>query len=97
MVFLQTDAHRQNLPQYAGSRCCDLPAHSDDTRELIVAALAMTRRAYRGGYEYKKAGALLSNLVRRDAVQASLFDRLDRCRSADVMAVVDAVKPLGFC
>src|SRR5205823_1680028 len=85
----QTDKFRPVLPQYAGTRSCTLAAHSDDTPELISAALRLARSVYRQGYEYRKAGVMLMGLVRREAVQIGLFDDVDRHRSAKLMALVD--------
>lgn len=91
MVFVETDRFRTELPQYNASRATTLATESDDTPELISTALSLTRKLYRQGYEYKKAGVMLTNLVRRSAVQQGLFDEVDRCRSAALMGVVDRI------
>ena len=43
------------------------------------------------GYEYKKAGILLHNLVPAKHVQLNLFDAVDRDRSKRLMQAVDAI------
>lgn len=90
-VFVQTDRFRTEKAQHAAARTCRLPAESDDTPELIGVALRIVRGLLRPGFEYRKAGVMLTELVRRDTTQRGLFDEHDRTRSAAVMAVVDAM------
>ena len=90
-VFALTDSHRPELPQVSLSLSCRFPSEADDTRELIAAALGLTRRTFREGYEYKKSGVMLTALVKRSAIQQGLFDGQDRERSAKLMTALDGI------
>ncbi len=60
-----------------------------DTGRLIRAALWGLRRVYRPGFQYKKTGVLLLDLVPADSVQGSLFLRPDPSERVRLMAIVD--------
>ena len=42
--------------------------------EVIAAAMRVFRKIYRAGFEYKRAGVVVGDIVDDDAVQGSLFD-----------------------
>lgn len=50
-----------------------LPQPTNHTPELISTALRLLRRIYAEGYEYKKTGIFLTELVTQENVQLSLF------------------------
>ena len=77
-VFALTDRHKPELPQVSLTQSYRFASEADDTRELLAAALNLTRRMFRAGYEYKKSGVMLTALVKREAVQQALFDAHDR-------------------
>ncbi len=64
-------------PSYA-TQHVKLTIATADTGRLIRAALRDLRRVYRPGFQYKKTGVLLLDLVPADSVQGSLFLRPDR-------------------
>jgi hypothetical protein len=49
------------------------------------------RTIHREGYQYKKAGVMLTGLVPRNRVQSDLFDSQNRERSKRLMGALDAV------
>ncbi len=42
--------------------------------EIVLAALRAFRRCYRKGYQYKRAGVIVSGVSSRNAIQQDLFD-----------------------
>lgn len=54
---------------------CSVP--TDDTRLLTRVAHWGLRRIYRSGYQYQKAGVMLSELVSRQYRQLDLFESID--------------------
>ncbi len=70
---------------------------SDDTMELIGAALEGLKEIYRSGFHYKKSGVLLMGLQRKDSAQATLFDDTDKqAKSVNMMRTLDAInKKIG--
>jgi DNA polymerase V len=91
-VFVQTDRHApEHVEQYANSAGVRFNVASFDTRELGAAALRCLDHVYRDRHAYKKAGVLLHDLVKREAVQPGLFDRRDHEASRRLMGVIDKV------
>ncbi len=90
-VLLQTNVHRVREPQYARSVSLALPLPSNSSRAIIARALAGLDGIYRSGYQFKKAGVIVSELVPECAVQRGLFDDCDHEREARMMQALDAV------
>jgi len=89
-VFVSTNAFKTDEPQYSASHVVPLVDPSDDTRELIAAALAGLKSIYRSGYWYKKSGVVLIDISSKEIRQRTLFDDDEaRDRSARLMAVLD--------
>lgn len=88
-VYVRTNPHKDDHPQYSKGLTIPLPKATDDTLRLTKAALWGLRRIYRPGYAYQKAGVTLMNLTDQTNQQASL---LGGHRSNDrLMAVMDRV------
>ncbi len=86
-VFITTSRFAEK--RYFNSRTVGFDTATNDTAELIGAALAGVERMYRQGFAYKKAGVLMHGLVDERKVQGNLFDRADRARSRRLMRAVD--------
>lgn len=89
-VFLTTNRHRKDLPQYSNSRTVTLSEPTSYTPALVSHALQSLRQMYRQGYQYRKAGVLLTDLVPGASRQQGLFGHAPRERTL-LMHVVDAV------
>jgi DNA polymerase V len=62
------------------------------TPELLTAALALTKKLFREGVPYRKAGCLLADLRPAAATQRTLFDdQQARKRSSALMATLDKI------
>ncbi len=60
--------------QYSNNQTIALPQPSSSTPELIAAALQGLKSLYRPGYRYRKAGVMLTEIVRQDRYkQQDLF------------------------
>lgn len=93
-VYIYTNRHREDLPQYYESETVRPAVATDDTLELVPLATAALGRIFRGGYGYKKAGVIFSELVPRNGSQRDLFDVVDREKHARLMEAVDAANRL---
>lgn len=62
MVFIRTNSFRKDLPQYRQRVVISLERPTDDSREIIAAAVQGLRRLWRKGYAYHKAGLMLLDL-----------------------------------
>jgi DNA polymerase V len=88
-TFVSTS--RFNRRPYSNQATISLSPLTDDTHRLIHAALAALRSIFREGFEYQKAGVILTGLEPRQGLTESLFDSYDRPRSERLMAALDGV------
>ena len=61
-VFLQTNRFRKDLPQYMPSLAVPLPYPTNDSLEVNRWAAYLCERMFKEGYQYKKAGIMLSEI-----------------------------------
>ncbi len=92
-AFLYTNRFREDLKQYFPSATIRLEVAANSAQEIVGAALRGFRTVYRPGYQYKKAGVIVHNIVPSDEVQGSLFgfDGDLRQRQDKLSEVMDAV------
>jgi len=91
MVFLHTNQHRKDLPQYAKNIVINLPVASNSTIELIHYAKKGLQLIFKEGYRYKKAGIIVSEIIPENTVQQNLFDHTDRNKQAVIMQALDKI------
>ncbi|MBN2189191.1 MAG: Y-family DNA polymerase, partial [Chitinispirillaceae bacterium] len=89
MVFIHTNRHRRDLPQYAKNRVVRLPVASNSDFELCRCAKDALKDIFKAGYRYKKAGVMVSGIVPEENVQMSLFDTADRERQSRALRSMD--------
>jgi DNA polymerase V len=92
-VFFRTSPYK-NTPQYYAHEGMRLKSATQDTRKLIKAAWELVEYMYRGGYEYKKAGIELYDIVDGNETQLSLLDENDDEQSFTLMRLMDRVNQL---
>ncbi len=61
-VFLQTNRFRKELPQYMPSLAVPLPTPTNDSLQVNRWANHLCERMFKPGYQYKKAGVVLSEI-----------------------------------
>ncbi|WP_020593748.1 Y-family DNA polymerase [Kiloniella laminariae] len=89
-VFLRTNRHKPDAPQYRPNIVMGLPTANRSTGEITKAALAGIREIYREGYSYKKAGLFLLDLENEKSVQNSLFSPQDQ-KSEKLSCALDLI------
>jgi DNA polymerase V len=89
-VFFRTSPFK-NVPQYYAHEALRLESATQDTRKLIKSAWELVEYMYRGGYEYKKAGIELYDIVDITETQLSLLDENDDEYSFTLMNLMDYV------
>lgn len=72
-VFLLTNRHQPELPQYCPGAGREMLVPTSFTPELIGEAMRVLEWVYRPGYRYVKASVLCLGLVPDEERQASLF------------------------
>ncbi|MDE6575539.1 MAG: Y-family DNA polymerase [Muribaculaceae bacterium] len=91
-VFLHTNSHREDLPQYSNTASVSLSEATADTSAVAAAAQEALRRIFRKGFGYKRAGIIIPELVDERYVQPSLFENpVDRERRGRLMKVLDTI------
>lgn len=88
-VFIRTSPFKQDSPQYSAALRLRLPEPTDDTLRLVKASRLLLRQLYRPGFEYQKAGILLSELQPATLRQGQLFATTDTSRRDRLMTVMD--------
>jgi len=93
MVFIRTNSFRSDLPQYRNQVVVPLSRPSDDSRELIAAAMQGLTHIWREGCHYHKAGVMLLDLSTKTNRQLTLVEtpqtEADARRSERLMATMD--------
>ncbi|MBP2232458.1 DNA polymerase V [Azospirillum agricola] len=89
-VFMHTSPFRSG-PSYANAATVELQPPTNDSFALIAAATAAAKRIWREGFQFSKAGVVLSGLVPVERVQPDLLQAADRQRGSRLMAAMDAV------
>ena len=92
-VFAHTSRFRQDLPQSYIYQTVNLIVPSNDQQELVSLAVKTLRANWKDGdgYFYKKAGVILWGICRDNAIQANLFDQVDREKQAALAKAIDAI------
>lgn len=102
-VFIRTSPFNAHQPQYANSASGELPIPSDDSRDLINLAMRLLDSIWCEGYEYAKAGVMLSDFYDAGVYQPGLFDQQSQhspnqknpLKSKALMSTLDKINHSG--
>ena len=89
-VFLQTNRFREDLPQYMPSLAVPLPYPTNDTLEVNRWASHLCQSMFKSGYQYKKAGVMLSEISPVTHRQGDLLEP-DRATNRKLMLALDSL------
>jgi DNA polymerase V len=87
-VFLQTNRFRKDLPQYMPSLAVPLPYPTNDSLEINRWASYLCERMFKPGYQYKKAGVMLSEISPVTHRQGDLLEP-EPSANGRLMAAID--------
>ncbi len=90
-VFILTNRHRTDMPQYNGSEMILFETPTDSTIELASCATKALKKIFKQEYGYKKAGVILYDIQPSNSVQTSLFDHADRGKHKELMKQLDSI------
>lgn len=74
MIFLHTNGHRKDLPQYSRNIVVKLPYPSNSNIELSKFAIQCLERIFVKGFDYKKAGVIVMDITPEREQQLSMFN-----------------------
>ena len=95
MVFIISNRHRKDLPQYSKNIIVNLPFPTNSSIEVAKYAVEGFERIFRVGYEYKKAGVIVMEITPERNRQTTLFGQSDE-RHAPLMIIMDNInKSIG--
>ncbi|WP_075881865.1 Y-family DNA polymerase [Vreelandella massiliensis] len=93
MVFVRTNPFRTDLPQYRNRIVVTLDRPTDDSRDIVAAAIEGLRHLWRKGYAFQKVGVMLLDITPKANRQLTLTEtpqcELESQRSERLMATVD--------
>ena len=96
-VFLNTNAFREDLPQYWNFQEMRLITPSCSTITIVKAANEVLQKLYRPGYHYKKAGVIVMGIGPNSPIQQDLFDtnaeQFEKMKRLD--AVIDRINKVN--
>lgn len=91
-VFIKTSPFDPYPARYDNSASLRLNVPTQDTRDIIDAAIKCLDAIWREGHRYQKAGVMLSDFFSQGVAQLNLFDsNAPRVNSEPLMAVLDAL------
>ena len=91
-AFIRSNRFNTRVRQIYASRCFELIHPTDDTRVIIKNANRILDQIFANGYQYAKAGILLSDFTGSYGYQMSLFEgKRDRKDAAKLMQTVDYI------
>jgi DNA polymerase V len=89
-VFLRTNPFK-STPQYHNGCQVIFPVATDFTNEMIDYALKGLEQIYKPGYQYQKAGVMLTGIIPKTNGQVSLFDNIDRTKYQKISDAMDKI------
>jgi DNA polymerase V len=72
-VFVRTSPFSDHKPQHTGYKTIEFSTPTNDTRDILIAAKKALLPIFKPGYDYAKAGILLSRFSNEATRQYSLF------------------------
>lgn len=88
-VFICTNPHRTDLPQYSNAEAVKLSTATSNTQEIVRVSLALLDKLFVVGYKYKRMGIVLGGLVEDEGWQLDLFDNINTSEKRRLMEVTD--------
>nr|WP_318384845.1 Y-family DNA polymerase [uncultured Enterobacter sp.] len=96
-VFIKSSPFALNEPYYGNVATEKLLTPTQDTRDVIAAAVRALERIWQDGHRYAKAGVMLNDFGASGVAQLNLFDEQpQRPRSTELMRVLDGINQSGL-
>lgn len=87
MVFIHTNRHRKDLPQYSQNIVVKIPFPTNSNIELAHYATIGLQKIFKKGFAYKKAGVIVMEFTPQDTEQVKLFENSNPKHKALMQAV----------
>jgi DNA polymerase V len=93
-IFIRTSPFATDMPQHSKTISESLVNPTSDTMKLISIAQRLLKACYKPGFEYAKAGVMLSDFYPAHSPQADMFEEHEEGASR-LMAVIDNINRSG--
>ncbi|WP_039456200.1 Y-family DNA polymerase [Candidatus Jidaibacter acanthamoebae] len=93
-VYIRTDYYK-NTTQYNNGKVVELVYPTSDTGLLINAAIKGLEAVYKSGFQYKKAGVILLNIVQDSYLQQDILEEYSHTHKKRSKALMQAVDLLN--
>lgn len=90
-VFVHTNPFREQDPQYFNSKSVILSTPTNVSFEMVKAAMRGLKIIYRKGYNYKKAGVMVTGITPEASVQLNIFENPQFAKNNSVMQSIDNI------
>ncbi len=90
MIFIHTNFHRKDLPQYSRNIVVKLPFPTNSSIELAKFATDGLKQIFKEGYRYKKAGVIIMNFSPEQQRQLSMFENSNH-KHKGLMKIIDKI------
>ncbi|MGK9173406.1 Y-family DNA polymerase [Yokenella regensburgei] len=95
-AFVKTSPFALNEPYYGNSVSIKLLTPTQDSRDIICAAIRCLEAIWRDGHRYQKAGVMLGDFFSQGVAQLNLFDdNAPRSNSDALMTMIDQLNAKG--
>jgi DNA polymerase V len=91
MVFVTTNFFKKEQPQYYNSKVVKLPVPTSSTIEIVKFARLGIEQIFRTGYQYKKAGVIITEIIDAGNVQGNIFYQMNTPKHDRLMTVIDKI------
>jgi DNA polymerase V len=88
MVFIHTNGHRSDLPQYSKNIVVKTPYPTNSSMQLAKYAQVGLKAIFKKGYQYKKAGVIVSGITPASQPQINCFEN-ENPKHTKLMEVMD--------
>lgn len=91
-VYIRTSPFKLDEPHYSNGMTIPMPSPTDDSSQLVKISLWALKRIYRPGFNYAKAGVMLSEIVPKAGIQNDLFSQpVSNQKSEALMSAMDDI------
>lgn len=90
IVFLKSDKHKKEQPQYSKSVAVHLPYATNSSLIISNTAVNTAVQIFKKGIQYKKAGVMVTGLVPTDNYQLNIFEN-ENPKHQPLMQTIDKI------
>jgi DNA polymerase V len=87
-VFVRTSPFQRNFGYYSNSKTLDFPIATNNSIEIVKTAVSILESIFKNGYQYQKAGVMLTGL-RNDDGRKNLFSSERDQKIGNLMRSID--------